>query len=62
MSLPAKALNALLVIKQELLSREVAPESATPDPPKREKKPTQIMRHARLRGIGYQRYKQRKDW
>ena len=59
MSLPAKALQVLADLKRELLSREAPP----PEPPKKEKKPTQVMRHARHRSEGFQRYcRQGRRW
>ena len=68
MSLPTKALQVLIDLKASLLSREIpvpqteqVPE-VKPEKPKRERKPTTFMRHARKRGFAYQRYKQTGGW
>lgn len=65
MTLSPKALNALIDIRKSLLadrsvtSLNAAAEKAqapVPAPPKRERKPTQIMRHARVAAPAWQRY------
>lgn len=61
MTLPVKCLNVLAALKAELLS----PKVSEPEPVvevKREKKPTQRMRHARVRGESWQRYKRQGGW
>ena len=59
MTLPDKALHVLADLKRELLSREVILE---PEPPKKEEKSTQKMRHARVRARSWQRFCQRGRW
>lgn len=62
-----KALQILANLKAELLSREApkpaietgSPEQSAPAPPaapQKDRKPTILMRHARLRGESWQRY------
>lgn len=72
MNLPPKALQVLTLLKAELLSRIPPEPTLQPDPlvpmleeigkEKREKKPTTLMRHARLRGESWQRYKRKGGW
>ena len=61
MNLPPHAIEALIDIKKELLSREApAPE---PEKPKEEAhQPAQVMRHAKTKAGGWQRYCQRGSW
>jgi hypothetical protein len=65
-TLPPKALQALVDLKAQLLSHEAKPieeiKVELPEPKKREKKPTTFMRHARLRGESWQRYKRQGGW
>jgi hypothetical protein len=64
MSLPAKSMQVLIDLQKKLLSRElpttpVAAAAEAPEKPKRERKPTQVMRNARVRCPGWQRFCQR---
>lgn len=66
MSLNAKSLQVLIDLQKKLLSRDLpttseatAPAVEAPTKPKRERKPTQTMRHARVRCPGWQKYCQR---
>ena len=72
MNLSPKSLQALTLLKAELLSRQAVPKAEQaaeaieipPQPLKREKekKPFTIMRHARMRGESWQRYKRTGGW
>ena len=77
MNLSTRNLNVLSDLKRELLSRElVSQETIAPQEPgvgeKGAARPrhsprdgnskSHIMRHARQRGMSYQRYKQRQGW
>jgi hypothetical protein len=73
-NLSPRALQVLIDLKSELLSRETQPEVAeTPchvageevvseEPKEKEEKPTQFMRHARLHGESWQKYHRRGGW
>ncbi len=60
MSLPAKALQVLADLKKDLLSRDESPVIAVP--PAKETKSTQVMRHAKSRGRGWQNYCRTGRW
>lgn len=59
MSLSSKSLQVLTDLKRELLSRVEETPAPEPEKPKREEKPRQTMRHARVKAPAFQRYCQR---
>ena len=62
--MPPKAIQALLLIKSELLSRKQQESvTVTPEPPRKAQKESKVrMRHARSSGGAFQRMCRRKDW
>ncbi len=68
MTLPPKALSVLVDIKKELLSQSVmiTPAPVLPVPTRTDvmitRRPTQVMRHARVRNRAFQRMCQRGEW
>lgn len=68
MTLPPKALSVLVDIKKELLSQSVMITSALvlPEPSRKNvmitRRPTQVMRHARVRNRAFQTMCRRGEW